>query len=623
MTRCSGPAAGPSSAARATQFLAQVEGSNEAVSNETGVCGACTWEVSDDGVLTIRPTNGTEGTLADVEVGYGWPWDKNENITSVVISSENGTVKTAENGNARYLFYGLTRCEAMDLSGLDTSSATTMRSMFCSCSSLTSITFGKSFDTSKVTDMENMFYGCSGLTSLDLSSFDTSSVKNMSAMLYNCSGLTSLDLPGSFDTSSVTDMSYMCSGCSALTTILATPGEFAQGKVSTSRGMFAGCEKLVGGSGTTWSSDNITGTYAWVDGYNDLPGCFRSMVYTVNFDKNADDATGTMDGQEFTYGTAQELTENAFARDGYMFAGWNTKADGTGTDYADKYSTKDGEFTMTEGGTATTLYAVWKESYTVTFHANDGTNATASQDVLVGAETALDKNAFSLDGYTFKGWAESAEAAAAGAVSYADGQKVTDLAEQGGTKDLYAVWSRKVTYHANGGEGADATQTFYYDGSQALLGADAFSRKGYALAGWASSATGDKLYDAGVSKTISELVKAGATDLYAVWKANPYTVSFDKNAEDATGEMADQDFTYDQVQNLTANAFKRTGYTLLGWSTDPGAAAPEYADGYSTAAGDLTATDGGEVTLYAVWAANSYIVAFDPNADDATGEMAD
>lgn len=49
-----------------------------------------------------------------------------------------------------------------------------------------------------------------------------------------------------------------------------------------------------------------------------------------------------------------------------------------------------------------------------------------------------------------------------------------------------------------------------------------------------------------------------------------YTVKFDKNAEDATGEMAPQTFTQGEKKELTANAFVRPTWTFSGWSEKKG-----------------------------------------------------
>ncbi|MCL2289427.1 MAG: InlB B-repeat-containing protein [Bacteroidetes bacterium] len=53
------------------------------------------------------------------------------------------------------------------------------------------------------------------------------------------------------------------------------------------------------------------------------------QTYVVTFHANG--GTGTMEPQIFTEGVWQNLTENSFTRDGYLFSGWNTNANGTGT----------------------------------------------------------------------------------------------------------------------------------------------------------------------------------------------------------------------------------------------------------------------------------------------------
>lgn len=75
---------------------------------------------------------------------------------------------------------------------------------------------------------------------------------------------------------------------------------------------------------------------------------WTANTYTVKFDGNGSDG-GTMSSQAFTYDTAQTLMANTFTRTGYTFAGWNTKADGSGISYEDRE-----ELTLTDN---LTLYA--------------------------------------------------------------------------------------------------------------------------------------------------------------------------------------------------------------------------------------------------------------------------
>lgn len=76
--------------------------------------------------------------------------------------------------------------------------------------------------------------------------------------------------------------------------------------------------------------------------------------YTVRFDANG--GSGAMADQKFYIGVAENLTANAFTREGYTFVGWNTKADQTGKAYTDGLHVDN--LTMQDGGVVT-LYAVW------------------------------------------------------------------------------------------------------------------------------------------------------------------------------------------------------------------------------------------------------------------------
>ena len=84
--------------------------------------------------------------------------------------------------------------------------------------------------------------------------------------------------------------------------------------------------------------------------------------------------------------------------------------------------------------------------------------------------------------------------------------------------------------------------------------------------------------------------------------AGPYTVHFVKNAEDATGEMADQVSTEGNF-TLSANAFRRAGFFFLNWSANPEGSAPCFPDGYELNMDALAAhvDENGVLTLYAQW----------------------
>ena len=64
-----------------------------------------------------------------------------------------------------------------------------------------------------------------------------------------------------------------------------------------------------------------------------------------------------MNNQNFTYGTAQNLTTNSFSLVGYSFQNWNTAANGSGTTYSNGQSISN--LSSVDSYTLD-LYAIWQ-----------------------------------------------------------------------------------------------------------------------------------------------------------------------------------------------------------------------------------------------------------------------
>lgn len=152
------------------------------------------------------------------------------------------------------------------------------------------------------------------------------------------------------------------------------------------------------------------------------------------------------------------------------------------------------------------------------------------------------------------------------------------------------------------------------------------SRTGYTLgsSGWRASRYAS-LYDAGLVfdnawyNQNATIVVADAKP-QATWKMlivpvtpNPYTVTFSAGGGDGT--MANQSFTYDVAQALTANSFTRTGHTFDRWRNNSDNRT--FADGEVVS--NLTGAAGGEVMLTAVWSVNSYTITLDAGEADTPG----
>lgn len=149
-----------------------------------------------------------------------------------------------------------------------------------------------------------------------------------------------------------------------------------------------------------------------------------------------------------------------------------------------------------------------------------------------------------------------------------------------------ALQSYKISYNANGGSGAPSTQTKWY-GIALTLSSTKPTRTGYTFQGWATSSGGSVAYAPGATFTANS-----ATTLYAVWKANSYTVKY--NANGGSGAPSDQTKTHGV--NLTLSSIKptRAKYNFVGW-------------GISTSSTTVAYNPGGiysnntSITLYAIW----------------------
>ena len=242
---------------------------------------------------------------------------------------------------------------------------------------------------------------------------------------------------------------------------------------------------------------------------------------------------------------------------------------------------------------------------TVTFNANND-SAEWSVKVADGGTVGEPANP-TKTGYTFDRWYN--DTALTDAWEFTSDTATADIT-------LYAKWTANtytVTFDANGGEGSMNPQTFTYDETAKALAANSFTREGYTADGWATSAGGAKVYEN--EEPVQNLTAEpnGTFPLFANWTPNTYTVKFHNNT--GTGDMADQTFTYDAAQTLTANTFTNLGHTFDGWATSENGEVV-YSDGASVL--NLTTVKDGIVNLYAKWRPDgSWKVTFESNGGSA------
>ena len=180
----------------------------------------------------------------------------------------------------------------------------------------------------------------------------------------------------------------------------------------------------------------------------------------------------------------------------------------------------NGDYSFTMPGKKVTVNATFAPiTYTVSFNANGGTgDAMAAQNFIYDAAQNLTANTYTRTGYTFAGWATTAD----GNVAYADGAEVSNLVTtQGANVELFATWTANtyyVRFNANEGTGTMDNEEFTYDAAVKALTANAFTRDGYEFAGWATAADGAVAYADQAEVSNLTVTANGIFDLYAKWK---------------------------------------------------------------------------------------------------------
>ena len=222
-----------------------------------------------------------------------------------------------------------------------------------------------------------------------------------------------------------------------------------------------------------------------------------------------------------------------------------------------------------------------KIKHYVSYNANGGSGAPGTQTKVYGSVLTLSGSKPIRTGYTFQGWATSSD----GGVSYSSGSAYSVDADV----TLYAVWkvnTYTVSYSANGGSGAPGAQTKTYGVTLALSTVKP-TKTGYTFQGWATSSDGGVSYSSGADYTAN-----AAVTLYAVWKANTYTVSYNENG--GSGAPGAQTKTYGVTLKLSSTKPTRTNYNFKGWGTSPSSITVSYAAGENY-------TSNASITLYAIW----------------------
>ena len=252
--------------------------------------------------------------------------------------------------------------------------------------------------------------------------------------------------------------------------------------------------------------------------------------------------------------------------------------------------------TVDSTGKQVVNYYYTRNSYKLSLKSGTGIKSVSGAGTyLYGSSVTID--AVVKDGYTFKNWT--------------DGNDVVSSKKQYTFTRAAAVRTFTANAEANTytitfdrQSGRDGTSTSKVKYNSSLSKITIPTRDGYSFNGYykTTDTSGTKYYDS-KGEGVKKYDIVGNTTLYANWKANKYTVSY--NANGGTGTMSSSSHTYGVKKALTENAFTKTGYNFLGWSKDKDATKASYSDKQEVSS--LTTVNNGTVTLYAIWSAKTDI----------------
>lgn len=334
--------------------------------------------------------------------------------------------------------------------------------------------------------------------------------------------------------------------------------------------------------------------------------------YTVRFAGNGATGGNTPD-QAFQYNIGQNLHRNGFVRDGYTFTGWK-RAD-------NQQAYGDGQWVnnlTTQPNGIVTMVAQWSANEAhIRYNPNPpagkttGGQGTPNWDGHTGDTPTIGQNGWTIDGYTFAGWATSPDGSGA---RYAPGARWT----ANGTLTLYAQWTpgqASLTYDGNGATGGKTDPQNGVTDQKVNVRDNGFTRDGYTFVTWNTQAD----CKGNAVKPNSEWTLRGSSTLYACWAGNAQTLTYHGNGATGGNTAAQSGKTGDEL-TTNANGFTRDGYTFVRWDTAKDGSGTAYGEGKNGVSQYVMKPAGND--LYAIWQANPASIRY---RDDwgATGSTPD
>lgn len=335
--------------------------------------------------------------------------------------------------------------------------------------------------------------------------------------------------------------------------------------------------------------------------------------YTVRFAGNGATGGGTPD-QAFLYNVGQNLRRNGFVRDGYTFTGWkradNQQAYGDGQWVTNLTTQPNGIVTMVAQWSANEAHIHYNPNPPA--GKTTGGQGTPNWDGHTGDTPTIGGNGWTIDGYTFAGWATSPDGSGA---RYAPGARWT----ANGTLTLYAQWTpgqASLTYDGNGATGGKTDPQTGKTDEKINVRDNGFTRDGYTFVTWNTQAD----CKGNAVKPNSEWTLRGSSTLYACWAGNAQTLTYHGNGATGGNTAAQSGKTGDEL-TTNANGFTRDGYTFVRWDTAKDGSGTAYGEGKNGVSQYVMKPAGND--LYAIWKANPATIQYRNDWPNTTGSTPD
>ena len=357
-----------------------------------------------------------------------------------------------------------------------------------------------------------------------------------------------------------------------------------------------------------------------------LYAIWRKEKYTIKFMANGEEIVGADKEKKFGEPVYLTLTpQQEPTKEGYEFWGWSEIDDGL-LDYL-PWQPFNNDSLAVNG--IIRLYAVWRSNdenvYSIEYWANGGENPPEG-GIIEPGETSIKipSVAPTRTGYTFLGWSTNQGATEADRRFARNTYCSIDVVKENAGADnvliLYAVWKPNaltLTVDPDGGTWKESTavQTLTLSAG-AEMELEPVSKNG--LYSYWQVVEGDATVEVIIedNKIAKQVIKMGVynSKIKPVWTGMYYNIYFSKNSTDSSiAGMPDPiRAQYQNNTTLPLNVPTRTSYTFRGWASTSTATTAQY-----KAKGTYYLNQASDVTLYAVWLANSYTITY--NANGGTG----